>query len=326
MQKSVLTKAAKLALVGISLVASVVAPSGLAAQDVTGRCASPDSIAIRGNTRTPDARIRGEMGLTPGTPLNFPSIQRSMKALYALNLFDDVQLLCDVESVPEKVLTVIQVRERAILGDIKVVGPKNVSERSVRDKIDLLIGRPIDPLLLAKARARIDSTYEAAGYYLAQVRIDSVQMDDERIGITYTVDEGRRLAIAGIDIVGNTFVKEKQVVSSMKTKPEGFWWFRKGEFDEDKFVGDLGERIPALFARLGHVDMRISQDTLIVDRERGKGLLQIGVEEGPRYRIGTFEVAGNRRFPTEDLKKFYPFEGNDPTLTQRVKGLITRQS
>jgi outer membrane protein insertion porin family len=128
-------------------------------------------------------------------------------------------------------------------------------------------------------------------------------MDDDRIGITYTVDEGRRLAIAGIDIVGNTSVKEKQVVSAMKTKPEGFLWFRKGEFDEDKYVGDLGERIPALFSRLGHVDMRIAKDTLIVDREKGKGLVQIGIEEGPRYRIGTFEVAGNRRFPTEDLRK-----------------------
>ena len=326
MLKSTPQRTAQLVLAGIALFASVVAPRVAAAQDVTGRCASPDSIAIRGNTRTPDARIRGEMGLTPGSPLNFPSIQRSMKGLYALNLFDDVQLLCDLESVPDKVLTVIQVRERAILGELKVVGPKNVSERSVRDKIDLLIGRPIDPMMLAKARARIDSTYEAAGYYLARVTIDSVKMDDERVGITYTVDEGRRLAIAGIDIVGNTSVKEKQVVSAMKTKPEGFLWFRKGEFDEDKYVGDLGERIPALFARLGHVDMRIAKDTLIVDREKGKGLVQIGIEEGPRYRIGTFEVAGNRRFPTEDLKKFYPFEGNDPTLTQRVKGLIKREA
>jgi hypothetical protein len=60
-----------------------------------------------------------------------------------------------------------------------------------------------------------------------------------------------------------------------------------------------GERIPALYSRLGFVDMRITKDTLIVDRDRGKGLVEIGVEEGPRYRIGSFEVAGNRRFSTE---------------------------
>jgi len=311
--------------VAVGLALGAPAPAG--AQEVAaGRCTTSDSIAVRGQSRVAEARIRTDAGLQTGVALNFPTLQRALKAIYAIGEFDDVQILCDLESVPEKVLTVISVRERAILGDIQVTGPKAVSMRSVKDKIDLLIGRPIDPLQVARAKARIDSTYEGAGYYLARVRIDSTPMADGRIGLTYVIDEGRRLAIAGIDIVGNAGVAEQQVVGAMKTKPEGFWFFRKGEFDEDKFVGDLGERIPALYSRLGFVDMRITRDTLIVDRDRGKGLLQVGVEEGPRFRIGSFEIAGNRRFPTEELRKFYPFEGNDPTLSQRVKGLIRREA
>lgn len=72
--------------------------------------------------------------------------------------------------------------------------------------------------------------------------------------------------------------------------------------------------------------MRIIKDTLLVDRDRGKGLVQIGIEEGPRFRVGSFEIAGNRRFPTDELRRFYPFDGQDPTLTQRVKGLIKREA
>lgn len=301
-------------------------PVSASAQEVTGRCQTPDSLAIRGNDRVADARLRAEAGLTMGVPLNFPTVQRAIKALYALNLFDDVQIGCDLESVPGKVLSVISVKERVILGDVRVTGPKAISERSIKDKVDLLIGRPVDPLQVARALARIDSTYEASGYYLAQFRIDTTVMDDGRIGLTYVIDEGRRLAVSGIDIVGNKGVKDGDVVGAMKTRPEGFWWFRKGEFDEDKYVGDLGERIPSLFSRLGFVDMRITQDTLIVDRDRGKGLVRIGIDEGPRYRVGTFEIAGNRKFQTEELKRFYPFEGNDPTLTQRVKGLVFREA
>lgn len=307
-------------------VVGVLVPARMRAQEVTGRCATPDSIAIRGLDKVAESRVRAELGLSTGVTQNFPTLQRAQKALYALNLFDDVQVGCDLETVKDKVLLVFTVVERPILGDVKVVGPKAVSERSVKDKIDLLIGRPVDPLQVARGKARIDSTYEAAGYYLARVTIDTTVMDDGRLAITYTVDEGRRLAISGIDVVGNASVKEKDIVGAMKTRPEGFFWFRKGDFDEDKYVGDLGERIPGLFARLGYVDMRITQDTLIVDRDLGKGLVRIGVEEGPRYRVGTFEIAGNRRFPTTELKKFYPFEGNDPTLTQRVKGLIKREA
>ncbi|AMW04884.1 outer membrane protein assembly factor BamA [Gemmatimonas phototrophica] len=307
-------------------VASLAAPRPLAAQEVAGRCTTTDSIAVRGALRVNEARIRTEAGLTKGNPLNFPTLQRSLKALYNMGEFDDVQILCDLETVPGKVLTVVQVKERAILGDITVSGPKAISERSIKDKIDLLIGRGIDPLQVAKAKAKIDSVYEGAGYYLAQVTIDSTVMSDGRIALHYRIDEGRRLAISAIDILGNTSVREKSVVGAMKTKPEGFFFFRKGEYDDDKYVGDLGERIPALYARLGHVDARITKDTLVVDRTKGKGLVQITVDEGPQFRVGSFEIAGNRHFNTEDLKKFYPFDGNEnKTLTQRAKGLVFRR-
>jgi outer membrane protein insertion porin family len=316
----------KLVLAAAMLITALTPRGAGAQQESASRCMTPDSIAVRGNVRVAESRIRTEAGLQAGAPLNFPSIQRVLKALYQLGEFDDAQVVCDLETVPGRVLSVLQVRERAVLGDLKVVGPSAVSERSVKDKIDLLIGRPIDPLQVARARARIDSVYEAAGYYLAQIAIDSTTMDDGRIAITYTIDEGRRLAISGIDVESKGEVSEKRVVSAMKIKPEGFWFWRKGEFDEDKFVGDLGERIPDLYSRLGYVDMRIIKDTLLVDRDRGKGLVQIGIEEGPRFRVGSFEIAGNRRFPTDELRRFYPFDGQDPTLTQRVKGLIKREA
>ncbi len=328
MQKNVLRVMANSA---VSLVTAIVVgvtsfARPVSAQEVTGRCTTPDSLAVRGNARVADQKIRTEGGLSVGTALNYPILQRAIKALYALNEFDDVKIDCDLESVPGKVLTVYVVTERAVLGDLKVVGWKNVSERSVKEKVELLIGRPIDPLQVARARAKIDSVYENAGYYLARVTIDSTPMSEGRIGLTYHIDEGRRLAISGIDILGNKQVNDETVVGAMKTHPEGFWWFRKGEYNDDNYVGDLGERIPALYSRLGFVDMRIVKDTMLVNRELGKGLVQISVEEGPRYKVGSFEIAGNRRFSTEELKRLYPFEGNDPTLSQRVKGLIVRET
>ena len=135
------------------VLAAVAGTRPLAAQQVMGRCTTPDSIVVRGNSRIADQKIRTEAGLTTGSALNFPTIQRAIKALYALNEFDEVEVRCDLESVPDKALMVVVVTERVILGDLTVTGPRNVSERSVRDKVDLLIGRPIDPLQVARARA-----------------------------------------------------------------------------------------------------------------------------------------------------------------------------
>ena len=63
-------------------------PGVLRAQDMTGKCTTPDSIAIRGNSRVAESKIRTEGGITAGTPLNFPGVQRAIKAVYALNEFD----------------------------------------------------------------------------------------------------------------------------------------------------------------------------------------------------------------------------------------------
>ncbi|HYW33307.1 MAG TPA: outer membrane protein assembly factor BamA [Gemmatimonas sp.] len=299
-------------------------PAVALAQDALAGCATPDSIAVRGAVRVAPAKIRTEAGLVAGSPLPFPVTQRAIRSVMALGEFSDASVACDLAAVPGKAIVVVQVVEHALLGDINVVGPKAVSPRTVRDRVELLVGRPIDPNQVLQARAKIDSVYEAAGYYLVQIKIDSTPMPDGRIALTYNVDEGRRLAISSIDVVGNSTISEKTIVGAMEIKPEGFWWFRKGEYDDDKYVGDIGDRIPELFAKLGFVDMRVAKDTLIVDRERGKGLIRVEVEEGPRYRVGTFEIAGNRVFNTETLKAFYPFAGYDPTITQRVRGLISR--
>jgi len=174
---------------------------------------------------------------------------------------------------------------------------------------------------VARATERIDSLYAAKGYYLAKVNVDSTAADGD-VRLTFKIDEGRRLAISGVDIVGNKKLSDAEVVTAMKTKPEGFWWWRKGAFDQEKFSTDLGDRIPKLYQSKGFIDFQIAKDTLLVDRARGKGQLQIQVHEGERYHVGHFEVVGNQHFSTEQIYRLFPFVERSPTITQRIKGIF----
>ena len=138
----------------------------------------------------------------------------------------------------------------------------------------------------------------------------------------FHIDEGRRLAVSGIRIHGNEALSDREIVRAMKTKPEGFLWFRNGEFDDDKFAADLAERLPEMYARLGYVDFQVLKDTIIVDRARGKALIDITISEGKQYRVGTFDVIGNRHFSTEEIRRFYPFSLASTTLTERATDLL----
>ena len=301
--------------------------SAAAAQDpsAAGACAKPDSVAFRGNARVAESALRADVGIAPGSTLNYRVLQRSIKSLFATTQFDDIQVRCQLAQ--GRSMLVFDVKERPLLGEVDVRGADRVSSGTVRDQVDLLVGRPVDPALVARVAARIDSLYEAKGYYLARVQAESSTVATG-MKLTFVVDEGRRLAVSGVRVVGNQRVGDRAIVAEMQTKPEGFFWWKKGEFDDDKYASDLTEKIPETYGKHGFIDMQLVRDSLIVDRERGKALVEVAVNEGPQYRVGEFEVNGARRFSDVDIRRFFPFSERGRTLRETLRGvtgIIRRQ-
>jgi len=312
----------------LSVLGVLLAGSAAHAQDaITGQCATPDSIAFRGQTTIPEGDLRSGVGIAPKTTVSSRVLSKALRDLYATNKFEsDITTSCEI--VGDKSVLIFHVRERPVLSDIKVIGPEKVSLGSVRERVDLLIGKPIDPAQITKDIARIDSLYQSEGYYLAKVTVDSgvvAQGQNARV-LTFRVTEGRRLAIAGVEVEGNKALSDEEIVNSISTKPEGFFWWHNGEFDADKYAEDLAKNIPQLYASHGFIDMQVVKDTLIVDRVNGKALVRLTVNEGPRYKIGDFEVNGAKRFSNEDIARYYPFTEKSKGVTETVKGLIGKGS
>lgn len=292
-------------------------------QDLTGRCATPDSIGVRGNVRVPESTIRSQAGLAAGTTLSSRSVRQAVETMFASGQFEHIELVCSLDAVTAMATLFIEVEERPLLGGVEVTGPEHVSGRQVSDRVELGVGAPLDPAQIARAIQRIDSLYESQGYYLAEIEVDSATVEG-RLNLTFRIDEGSRLAISGIRIEGNEEIGDRRLAGAMDTRPEGFFWFRRGLFDEERFSADLAERLPNLYAERGFIDFAVTSDSLVVDRDRGKAMIDLRVQEGPQYRVGDFDISGNRHIPLSEIQRFYPFSGAGPTLTERVTGLIRR--
>lgn len=287
--------------------AVVLAPCPAGAQGEPGAPA-PDSIVVRGLRRVQREAVLQTSGLAPGHPLSYRDIQHATQALYASGQYDDVRVAQDTAGGRQ--LLIITVRERPILIKWTTRGVTHLGEHAVKEKVELAEGRPVDPALVARARGRIDSLYHARGYYLAQVRVLRVyEADSTRERVVFDIDEGRRVAIAQVDVQGNTQFSDAEIVGQLKTKPEGFWWFRSGKYDDDRLQADLQERLPKFYGGRGFVDFQVLGDTLIVNDTTGKATLVVRVSEGDPYRVGTFEIVGNRRFSTQELESLFPFKG-----------------
>ncbi len=272
----------------------------------------PDSVLAVGMKRVSRAVVLQTAGLVPQRFTTYRDIQRAVRALYATGQYDDVRI--DQDTTGGVQVLIIRVRERPILTHWTVRGVSRLSEGSVRSKVTLSEGRAIDPAAVARSRGRIDSLYRARGYYLAEVRTLNVyEADSSRVRLVFDVTEGRRVAIARVGVEGNTHFADGAIVAQMNTRPEGFWWWRKGDYDDEKLRADMQERLPKFYGERGYVDFQVLDDTLIVNDSTGKAALVLRVSEGEPYHVGTFEIVGNRRFSTDELEQVFPFRSERRT-------------
>lgn len=265
-----------------------------------------DSIVVIGNHRLKAEEITNFSGVQLFQPINFRTVQRAIAGLYATGQFDDVRV--DGQEVEGRFIVTLIVKERPILQRWSLRGVEKLEESAVRKKVSVLEGRPIDRVAVARSRAAIDSLYKKRGYYASVTQVVENRRDTANaVDVVFDVKEGGRVAISQVLIEGNEKFKDKEVVAAMSSRPEGFWWFRKGEYSEEKVEDDLRNKIPQWYANRGHVDLRVLTDTLIADSTPGKAILKITLDEGKPYKVGNFDIVGNRRFSSEELSLFFPF-------------------
>jgi outer membrane protein insertion porin family len=264
-----------------------------------------DSIIVEGAIRNTPRQVISFSGIQLGQPATYRGIQRAIQGLFATGQFDDVRV--DQRQVGDKLILILLVTERPLLQRWALRGVEKVEEGSVRRKISLPEGRPLDRAAMERSRHAIDSVYRKRGYYAVQVKTIELPQENNQVRVVFDVVEGPRVVVGQVVIEGNTSFKDEDVVKGMTTRPEGFWWFRKGEYNEEKVEDDIRASIPNWYADRGHVDLRVLSDTLVADTVPGKAIIRITLDEGPAYKVGRFEASGNRRFSTEEVSTFFPF-------------------
>ncbi len=283
----------------------LLARSASAAQDPQAQAPLIDSLVVEGPVRNSPRQVLDVAQLRRGEPAAYRNIQRAVSALFASGQFDDVRV--EQRTAGQSLVIAVIVKERPLLQHWTLRGVERVEEGAVRRKVSLNAGRPLDRAAMERSRHAIDSVYRKKGYYAAQVKVLELPQEGNQVRVVFDVEKGKRVAVGQVVIEGNERFKDAEVVEGLATRPEGFWWFRKGEYSEERVEEDVRENLPTWYANRGHVDLRVLSDSLIPDSVPGKAIVQFQVAEGPAYQVGRFEVSGNRRFSSEQISGFFPF-------------------
>lgn len=265
-----------------------------------------EAVRVEGNRRVSDTAVQQIAGLRPGTRISGVDVQNAIRRLMATGNFESVEVYSSGDPA-QRVTLILEVVERPVIAQVEFQGLTRVSPRTVRDTVGIQENQPLAPQQVARTQEMIRNLMARAGFQVISIDTTLVPVDEAQgiYRLVYRVHEGPRLTIAEVEFRGNEAFPDATLRNVMRTRPEGFWWFRTGRFDREVFQQDLAERLPEFYGSRGYIDFEVVSDTLIVDPQTGHARLVVEVREGPQYRLGDFDVEGNTRFPTEQLAQMF---------------------
>ena len=266
-----------------------------------------DSVDVEGNIRQADLTIIAMGGLGRGSSYTIFDIQRAFKTMWATGQFKDISVRVEGDVGDGMVTLIWLVDEQDMLRNVAITGLTSVDPGEITDTTRLNAGFPYSPTAIADAKTLIRSKLAAKGIPFANIveRIERIADRGKEIILYLDVEEGTRVTVADLLFTGNTAFSQSELRGAMSVKPEGFWWWRSGLYDRERFDDDLQVGLPAFYAARGYLDFNVVGDSLIIDPVTGKSRLEITVDEGSQYRLRDFSIAGNSEFSTAELRRIF---------------------
>ena len=260
--------------------------------------------------------VRKASGLRVGQEVEMPhdaALAEAVRALYRVGIFSDVKIL-EAGRDGQRLRLVIHVTEAPRLAGYAFEGLGEKQERALRQELMLFPGSILRPVDVSRAAQTVRRKIRDDGYPLAEVATRQEAAEAGGVALVFVVDRGPHVEVADIEIAGNEAIPDAALRKKMKTRTRRWWRFwRKASFDRETYREDL-DRIVAYYHEKGYYDAHIVRDTSFVRvaGEKPEMVIEVAVEEGPRYHIRSIAWRGNSVFTDEELTEALGLRPGDP--------------
>lgn len=263
------------------------------------------NVKVMGNQNVDTNLILTTLTVKVGDYYNPEQISSSIKSLYRLNVFDDIQI--DKNSGEQGIELIVKVIESPIVHGITYKGNHAFSGDKLDEISSIRKGNYWSGSVAAEYKRKMLEEYKKKGYHLADIEFDKKMIDGNKVDLTIKIDEGKKIVVKKITFEGNRDFTSKQLMKKMKTKRSAL--LSSGQFEQEKFDQDLRD-IVAFYNNKGYVDAKIEDSQVQIYDNRYINL-QIKVFEGQKYLFDKIVVKGNTRFTSEVILSKFRFKTGD---------------
>ena len=265
------------------------------------------SIKVEGNQRIENATILSYMLVQPGDPFDPDRMDRSLKTLYATGLFQDVRLTREGDTLS------VHVVENPLVNRVAFEGNHKVTDDEMKSQIQLRPRAVYTPALAEQDRNKILAMYAKKGYYNARVDPQIIRLEQNRVDVVFTINDGSATLVSKIAFVGNKAFSESRLGEVVNSREERWWRFlsTSDEYDPERLRFDK-ELLRRFYLKNGYADIDIKDATAELSPDRQSFFVTYTISEGERYRIGKVNISSQLRNLTgEELRPDIELEEGD---------------
>lgn len=252
-------------------------------------------VRIVGNKSVPLEKILPSIQTRTGRPFDIELISEDVRRLDRTRMFVNVETYWS--EAPSGRIVIFDVLERPILHEVKYVGCKQISKKTLQKETDLKAGDSHDPFTVEETRHKIEELYHKRGYAGAKVTILEGDKPDDRRAIFY-INEGKKQKISSVHFVGNTIADDSRLKTLIQSKSPFLYLF-KGELDRKQLDEDV-DKLTAYYRGLGFFRARIGRE-LSYNKNKDWVSVTFVIDEGPRYKIRSVSINGNKQYSSDEL-------------------------
>jgi outer membrane protein insertion porin family len=191
-------------------------PAQIAQAQPGGRVAD---IRIEGMQRIDASTVRSYMRVGPGDPFDAGRIDESLKALFDTNLFADVTIRRDGDSL------VVTVAENPIINRIAFEGNRRLTEEQLTSEVQTRARTVFTRSRVQSDVQRVLDLYRRNGRFAAAVEPKVIQLDQNRVDLVFEINEGDRTGVNRISFVGNQVYGDGSLRDVILTRETAWWRF-----------------------------------------------------------------------------------------------------
>ena len=249
-----------------------------------------------------DMRVEGLQRISEGTVFNYLPINigdtvdgvrigEAIRALYGQNLFDNIEMRRDGETL------LIVVRERPSIESFSIEGNKDIKTEDLMDSlrsVGLARGRTFDRSVLDNVEMFLREQYYDRGKYGVSIDTEITDRPNNTVRIQVNVKEGDRAKIRQVNIVGNNTFDDDEIRADF-TLDTANWlsWIRQDDrYAKEALEGDL-EILRSFYMDRGYADFRIDSTQVAISPNKKDIFVTINVDEGDLYTISEVKLVGD---------------------------------